>query len=445
MAGDLLHIGASGVRAARAALDQTAHNIANANTGGYVRRTLDVAELASPGSLRTGQGSLAGVRIAGTQRHTDAYRQAEVRRTGADAARAAAQLSGLQNIENAVEQASPFEAVVGFEAALRRLAADPASGAERTALIGAAGAAAAAFNLADRNLRAAEDGVHSAATAGVDAVNSAAAELATVNRALARMGGRGGDAADLLDRRDALLQVVAEQAGLAAAFGPDGQVEARLGGPGGPVLVSGGAAATLTWASDAGGTLSFAVGTQPAVPPTGALSGHAAAALDIVATRAGLDAAASAFAARVNSAQAGGVDLAGNPGTPLFTGSAAGTLAVALTHGDGLAAAPAGAGPQSRSGSNLDALIADLDSSGAAQAVGDLAFVASSRVAQLRDMGEVLQTIADGATAARDRQSAVDLDMEAGNLLRFQQAFQASGRAMQVATDVIDTLLGIGR
>jgi flagellar hook protein FlgE len=30
------------------------------------------------------------------------------------------------------------------------------------------------------------------------------------------------------------------------------------------------------------------------------------------------------------------------------------------------------------------------------------------------------------------------------NLVRYQQAFQASGRAMQVASDIFDTLLGIG-
>ena len=37
----------------------------------------------------------------------------------------------------------------------------------------------------------------------------------------------------------------------------------------------------------------------------------------------------------------------------------------------------------------------------------------------------------------------VDLDQEAVNLIRYQQAFQASGRVMQVAADIIDTMLGI--
>ena len=40
-------------------------------------------------------------------------------------------------------------------------------------------------------------------------------------------------------------------------------------------------------------------------------------------------------------------------------------------------------------------------------------------------------------------QAGVDLDQEAANLVRYQQAFQASGRAMQVAANIFDTLLGI--
>ena len=49
------------------------------------------------------------------------------------------------------------------------------------------------------------------------------------------------------------------------------------------------------------------------------------------------------------------------------------------------------------------------------------------------------------ARIALEEQSGVDLDNEAANLIRYQQAFQASGKAMQVASDIFDTLLGIGR
>jgi flagellar hook-associated protein 1 FlgK len=40
--------------------------------------------------------------------------------------------------------------------------------------------------------------------------------------------------------------------------------------------------------------------------------------------------------------------------------------------------------------------------------------------------------------------SGVNLDEEATNLLKYQQAYQAAGKIMQVASTVFDTLLSIG-
>ena len=113
MASDLLSIAASGARAARGALDVTAQNIANASSDGYVRRSARMEEVsAAGGQLRVGDISLSGVRIAGVARNADMFRQAEVRRTGADASRATAELAGLQNIESAVEQAGIAQVAV---------------------------------------------------------------------------------------------------------------------------------------------------------------------------------------------------------------------------------------------------------------------------------------------------------------------------------------------
>ena len=96
MAADLLSIASSGARAAKAALDVTANNISNASSEGYVRRSVSVSELAanSVGSSPTSI-NLAGVRVTGVVRNADSFRQSEVRRTGADAARAAHEFTEL--------------------------------------------------------------------------------------------------------------------------------------------------------------------------------------------------------------------------------------------------------------------------------------------------------------------------------------------------------------
>lgn len=45
---------------------------------------------------------------------------------------------------------------------------------------------------------------------------------------------------------------------------------------------------------------------------------------------------------------------------------------------------------------------------------------------------------------AQQAMSGVNLDEEAANLLRYQQAYQAAGKMMQIATTLFDTLLGLG-
>jgi flagellar hook-associated protein 1 FlgK len=45
--------------------------------------------------------------------------------------------------------------------------------------------------------------------------------------------------------------------------------------------------------------------------------------------------------------------------------------------------------------------------------------------------------------AARESISGVNLDEEAANLIRYQQAYQASGKVLQVATLLFDTILEI--
>jgi flagellar hook-associated protein 1 FlgK len=44
---------------------------------------------------------------------------------------------------------------------------------------------------------------------------------------------------------------------------------------------------------------------------------------------------------------------------------------------------------------------------------------------------------------AKDEKSGVNLDEEAANLIRYQQAYQASARLMQTANQLFDALLRI--
>jgi flagellar hook-associated protein 1 FlgK len=54
-------------------------------------------------------------------------------------------------------------------------------------------------------------------------------------------------------------------------------------------------------------------------------------------------------------------------------------------------------------------------------------------------------TLLNNTIAAQQSVSGVNLDEEAANLMRYQQAYQAAGKAMQIASTLFDTLLSIGK
>ena len=444
MASDLLSIATSGARAARLALDVTAQNIANASSDGYVRRTLRLEELASTGGIgRIGDLSLSGVRLAGVVRNADLFRQAEVRRTGADAARGQAEVAGLENVQTAVEQSNVYPSIVKFEASLQHLASDPVDPSLRAAVIESARTMTGTFNIAATSLDAAGSGLRFEATDGVSQVNTLAGELAQVNLRLARASDATSDQTALLDQRDSLLQQMSQYADVSTKFNSDHTVEVRLGGTAGPQLVAGGGATPLTMASAANGTISFSVGASAVSLTGGSLAGKAQALVKLGDVRSQLDTIASSVISAVNTAQASGVALDGSAGLSLLSGTNAASMGLVFEDGRKIATAPAGAGANSRDPANLTALRNSLASANPAGAMDALIFDISGTVSGRTVTRDALNTIAGNARIALDAQAGVNLDQEAANLIRYQQAFQASGKAMQIASNIFDTLLGL--
>ena len=127
----------------------------------------------------------------------------------------------------------------------------------------------------------------------------------------------------------------------------------------------------------------------------------------------------------------------------MFSGTGAADMVLAFEDGALIATAPAGAGANSRDASNLAAMRNALGLSDPAGSMDGLLFDISSTVAGRSVTRDALESIAGSARITLQAQAGVDLDEEAVNLIRFQQAFEASGRVMQVANDLFDTLLGI--
>ena len=173
------------------------------------------------------------------------FRQAEVRRTGADAARGKAEVAGLENIQTAVEQSNVYPSIVEFEASLQQLASDPVDPSLRSAVIEAARTMTGTMNIAATSLDAAGNGLRFEASDGVSQINTFAAELGRVNLRLARASDASSDQTALLDQRDLLLERMSEFADVTTTINADHTVEVRLGGSAGAQIVTGGTTATL--------------------------------------------------------------------------------------------------------------------------------------------------------------------------------------------------------
>lgn len=445
MASDLLSIGLSGAKAARIGLDVTAQNIANAGTEGYVRRTIGLTEVATTGYNQSVRDvSLSGVRVEKIVRNADAFRQSEVRRTGSDTARADAEVNGLGNIESALEQSGVYPAITGFESALQKLKEDPVDTSLRSSVIEAARTMTATFQIASKEMDAVGKGLQFEAADGVTQVNRIAGELARTNLRLARAADASSDQTALLDQRDKLLADLSQYGDIGTTLAQDGSVTVTLGSvtPATP-LVSGGSTTTLAMTTAADGTISYTLGGNALGLSGGSLAGQQLALGKLTQLHGDLDTLAGSIVATINAAQGGGTDRDGNPGADLLTGSSAATIALATGNPAKIATAPSGAPKNSRDAGNLDALRSALAAADPAGKMDAILFDISATVSGRTVTRDALATISDAAKTALAAQTGVNLDAEGVNLVRYQQAFQASGRVMQVAASIFDSLLQI--
>ncbi len=441
---DMLSIGASGVRAYQTALTTTSENIANAGTPGYSRRVTGTREIAAPsdGSNRVLNG--LGVTVSGITRAGSDLRNAEVRAAGSDLARSEAGAVWLGRIEGALTGNKLDERLTAFFNAATALAADPSASAPRATMLQAAASLATAFSATGAALDGALADLDASADAMAGQLNSLSASLAKVNSALGRASQGTSSQAALLDERDRLLESMSALTDVSVSLDTAGRATVKAGASG-PLLVQGEQAAVATYARGPDGATSFAVygidGSHALTPSGGALAGVAEGAARIADARDALDRIAVELANGVNAVQAGGEDLDGDAGVAMFSATGASDFKLVLDDPRGIAAAAPGGGE--RNNGNLAAL-ATLRKDGRFEgSLTTLTTDNASALAARRSIAEVQSTIRSNAAAARDSIAGVNVDEEAVDLIRFQQAYQASSRVIQVARETLQTLFDI--
>ncbi len=446
---DLLSIGRSGVLAYRDALAGVSKNVVNANNDGFARRQVTLTEQTSasgPMFLARNSASFNGVQAASVSRVWDQYRAANAWSANSNDSQASTRSQWFSTVETSLDDGDSGVGVklTAIFTSANALASNPTDATLRQSFLYAIGDAAGSINNTAASLAKVAGTVSSQASDATVQLNNALAALAKLNVALKTAPQGTSGRAALEDQRDNIIGSISGIVGVDVSLDSSGAATIKLNDSGGPVLLDGSsiipAQVGLQTAND--GRLSMTVTvdeTTTAVSPTsGALAGYAEAANQIADRRHQLDQLASDLTTQLNTWNAQGTDANGNPGSPLLTGTTAGTIALATTDTDAVAA-PDG----SSANGNLLAL-ANLRGNGGvenewASIVSDQALKVSAATTQATSAASAK----DSAYSDLDDVSGVDLDAEAANLMRFQQAYSASAKIIQTARETLQSILDL--
>jgi flagellar hook-associated protein 1 FlgK len=445
---NLLSIGASGVLAYQTALTTVSENIANVDTDGYSRRTTTLNEIPAGNgtidSLTRSPGS--GVLVGGIASSSDPQLNAAVRDSGADLAKTESSVTWLNEVESALSGNDLGARLTSFFTDANAVAADPTAAAPRATMLEDADAAASAFTATGQALDQADTDLDTTANASVSTLTGLATALAKINDGLGRTQPGSAAAAQLGDQRDQLLEQMSAISDVSVTMDSAGRATVKVGGAAGTTLVDGNNAGQLSYSRNDDGAVSLTVSYQGQVstfaPNGGALAGVVDGANQIAGARASLNQIASSFTAGVNAVQAQGSGLSGAAGAPMFTtGDSPTDITMTLKDPNGIAAAAPGGG--TRDNSNLQALAALRTSGNFEGALTDLQSTNAAVLTQRQTVADAQTSIHDGAVSQRASTSGVNLDSEAVDLMRFQQAYSASSRVVQTAQDCFQSIIQI--
>ena len=446
---DLLSIGSTGVSAYRSALAAIGENVANAETPGYARREVRLNQSSNTGSTSPIYREallFSGVEAASVDRAWDAFRAADSRLAASAAGRADTREQWLTAVETALDDgpAGIGNLLGGFFNAAVSLAATPDDRLGRSAVLIALDRATGAMRTTAEALSRVSEGISTSARLEVDGLNGELSALADVNTALRQAASGRSSRASLEDERDRLIDSISGRIDVNAAIADDGTATLTLARATGMNLLSTGSRALIILAEAGDGRLSLqlqANGTSTPLPATG---GTLAGLVDVAAStadkRIALDGLAQDFTREINRWSRDGIDLNGDAGRTLLT-APAGALSIGMLITDP-ARIPAASADGNPNG-NLLALASLRGADGVESRWAALVAGQSQALAAARAEAGAASTRRDNSFAARDEISGIDLDREAAELLRFQQAYSGAAKVIQVARETLQSILAL--
>lgn len=469
MVGSVLETAVSGLMAFKRSLETTGQNISNANTEGYSRQRV---ELGTRDALRTGGGYLGqGVDVTNITRSYDQFLSAQLRSSTSTSGEADQykKLAGSVDSFLADPASGLAPAMQTFFDSLHKVADDPSSIAARQVLLSDAGMMAQRVNSMNSRFQGIDKQVSEDMTVMTGQVNNYAKALNDLNVKISTGLWRADGIQqpnDLMDQRDAILGKLSQLIEVSTVQQSNGMTNVFIG-QGQPLVLDNTYNTLSTTPSLADPQkLDITLSTPTtnhvisAQVTGGALGGSLRFRDEILdPARQSLSNIAETMSKQMNDLHNTGFDLNGAAGTDLFDyNNLSGELNVKITNPREIAAATdalavPGDNRNMLAMANLDNAAVTFQQNGVPttmtetfkNAYGHLVSQVGSLTHAANVSASAQESLLNNAKSAVASVSGVNLDEEAANLMKFQQAYQAAAQAISASKSMFDTLIGAVR
>jgi flagellar hook-associated protein 1 FlgK len=437
--------------AQEAAISVTNNNIANANTVGYSRETVSLQEAAPTlsGSISVGNG----VTLTGIQSVHDELLSLRIQQQTSQQSSADAQVNALTQIQTLFPTTgtSLSSSLSSFFSSLSALSSNPTSTANRQTVLSSAQTLVNQFNTISAGLSSPSSSLNTTVSTDVTQINQLSAQAASLNQQITQQNATGQSSGTLQDQLGQVETQLATLTNLTVTHGADGD---SLSTGNGTPLVLGNQSYALTTSTGSGGNLQVLDSSGTNI--TSAInSGDLGGTIqvrdnDIPTLQNSLDTLANQFATAFNAAQSTGFDQNGAQGTALFTipttvaGSAA-AIKLTTTNATAIAASSDGSSGSNGNIANLVALqSATLPSGQSATAqASNLIYQVGSLTSNANQESSAVALSLTSLNAQLSSVSGVSVDEESANLIRYQQAYEASAKVVSTIADLFQTTLNM--
>jgi flagellar hook-associated protein 1 len=443
-----LNIAAGALQADQGAISTTANNIANADTPGYSRQVPDLEE--SPPVQLSSLTFGTGVELQKVTSLRDSVLDLRVNQETQQQGQLESFLSSMQQVQglfNETNGGGLQSDLTAFFSSLSQLATTPTDLNTRQAVLTAAQNLSNAFNQASTNLSIVQNGVNQSVSQSVGQINSLTSQIAAINTQVTAATESGQNPGPFVDQRQQLINQLSNLVDVSEIDAGNGSLTLTTSS-GAPLVVGGQGFQLTTQTNPSTGFLDvFSQGTDITSRITSGQLGGQIQVRDqeIPSIRSSLDTLAAGLSNAFNTQNQAGFDLNGAPGGNLFvpppagTTGAAASMAVAIADPTKIAAS---ADDTPGDNTNANAMVA-LQNQSIIGGQSPLNYYSGLIFNIGNDISTAQANQQSGSLVLQQLQnlqggvSGVDINEEAANLIRYQNAYQSS---TQISA-VIDTLM----